>query len=95
MNWEAICNNTRLELVKIDNTVFSCGAHVRLRPKSKVDAFDLVLTDRTATIESIEEDYENNYHIAVTIDDDPIKDLGVGRFVAFRFFFAPDEVEPL
>ncbi|MBI5030832.1 MAG: hypothetical protein HZB51_09915 [Chloroflexi bacterium] len=95
MNWAKFSDSTRLELVKIGNTIYSCGAHVRLRPKTKADAFDLMLDGRTAIIESIEQDYENDLHIAVTIDNDPIKDQGVGRFVAYRFFFAPEEVEPI
>ena len=59
------------------------------------DACDLVLAGRTATIESIEQDYEDNIQIAVTVDDDPGRDLGKLRQAGHRFFFAPDEIEPL
>jgi hypothetical protein len=34
-------------------------------------------------------------HVAVTIDDDPGKDLGMARMPGHRFFFGPDEIEPL
>jgi len=33
--------------------------------------------------------------VAVTVDDDPGRDLGERRQPGHRFFFAPDEVEPL
>jgi hypothetical protein len=33
--------------------------------------------------------------VAVTVDDDPGRDLGDGRSVGHRFFFRPDEIEPL
>jgi hypothetical protein len=48
-----------------------------------------------ATIESIERDFDDRVHVAVTIDDDPGKDLGMARMPGHRFFFGPDEIEPL
>ena len=38
---------------------------------------------------------EGVQHVAVTLDDDPGRDLGEARFLGHRFFFRPDEVEPL
>jgi len=56
---------------------------------------DLALAGMVATIDSIEQDFEGNLHLAVTIDDDPGKDLGAMRQPGHRFFFQTHEVEPL
>jgi hypothetical protein len=53
------------------------------------------LKDRLATVESIEQDFEGRIHLAVTVDDDPGQDFGRARQPGHRFFFKPDEVEPL
>ncbi|HZS40080.1 MAG TPA: hypothetical protein VFF06_24790 [Polyangia bacterium] len=71
------------------------GDRVRLRPSGRADIFDLALAGMTATIESVEQDYEDRVFVAVTIDDDPGKDLGARGQPGHRFFFRPDEVEPL
>jgi hypothetical protein len=55
---------------------------------------DLALADRAATIEAIEQDFEGRVFLAVTVDDDPGKDLGILRQPGHRFFFRPDDVEP-
>ncbi|MBA3776990.1 MAG: hypothetical protein H0X11_11210 [Betaproteobacteria bacterium] len=55
----------------------------------------MALSNKLATIESIERDFEDRVHVAVTIDDDPGRDLGLERMPGHRFFFAPEEVEPL
>jgi Ni2+-binding GTPase involved in maturation of urease and hydrogenase len=68
---------------------------VRLRPRHRADIMDVALAGKTATIEAIERDLENRVHLAVVIDDDPGRDLGMLRQVGHRFFFAPMEVEPL
>ncbi len=94
-DWKTFSENTQLELVRVGGRVFRNGGRVRLRPRSKADTFEPMLNGRTATIESIEQDYENNIHLAVTVEDDPVRDFGWDRYTAHRFFFAPDEVEPL
>jgi hypothetical protein len=71
------------------------GTLVRLRPHQGADIFDLALAGRIATVESIEQDYEERVHLAVTLHDDPGADLGAMRLPGHRFFFSPDEVEPL
>ena len=68
------------------------GAAVRLHPKGRADIFDLALADKRATIHAIEHDLEGRTYIAVTVDDDPGKDLDV---YGHRFFFRPEEVELL
>jgi hypothetical protein len=56
---------------------------------------DLVLADRGATIVSVEQDYDDRTYFAVTVDGDPGEDLGALGKPGHRFFFGPDEVEPL
>lgn len=75
---------------------FSVGARVRLKPKARgADIMDIVLAGRVAVIEAIERDFEDRAHVAVTIEDDPGRDLGLDRFPGHRFFFSMDELEPL
>jgi len=69
------------------------GDRVRISPRKGGDAFDIALAGRTALVVSIEHDFENKTHVAVTIDDDPGNDLGRTGMPGHRFFFAPDEVE--
>jgi len=53
------------------------------------------LAGRTALVHEILEDYEGRVQLAVTVADDPGQDLGALRRPGHRFFFDPDEVEPL
>ena len=68
---------------------------MRLRPREGADVFDLALAGRAAVVEAIEQDAEGKLHVAVTLDDDPGRDLGDARFPGHRFFFGIEEVEPL
>jgi hypothetical protein len=76
-------------------TPYRVGQRVRLHPRKNADIFDMALAGRTAVIESVEEDYESNLHLAVIVDDDPGRDLGLLRQPGHRFFFSPEEVEVL
>ena len=71
------------------------GDRVRLKPSAGGDVFDLALAGKTAVVEAIEQDYEGHAHLAVVLDDDPGRDLGMLRQPGHRFFFSPEEVEPL
>ena len=71
------------------------GDRVRLRPGGRADAFDLLLAGKTATVASVETDFEGNTYVTVTVDDDPGRDLGATGMPGHRFFFRPDEVELL
>jgi hypothetical protein len=79
----------------IGGAVVRPGDLVRLRPRAGGDVFDLALAGKLATIESIEQDYEGKVHLAVVLDDDPGRDLGMLRQPGHRFFFSLDEVEPV
>ncbi len=81
--------------VCIDGITLQAGDHVRLDPKGNADAFDVVLRGLRATIVSIEQDFEGRLHLAVTIDDDPGADFGGRGQPGHRFFFSPDDVQPL
>lgn len=71
------------------------GTRVRLRPKPGGDIMDVVLKDEIAIIEAIERDFEDRVHIAVVLEADPGREFGMDRMPGHRFFFAPEEVEPI
>ncbi len=81
--------------VVVDGVKLTPGSKVWLRPRPKGDIWDLALAGKLASIEAIEQDYEDRIHLAVLLEDDPGRDLGMERMPGHRFFFAPDEVEPL
>ena len=93
--WQLLEEKTPVEYVRISGVDLKAGDQVRLHPQGGGDILDLALSGKTATIESIEQDYENNVHLAVVVDDDPGKDLGLARQPGHRFFFSPAEVEPV
>jgi hypothetical protein len=71
------------------------GDSVRIRPKGRADVMDMALAGREAIIEAIEQDAEDNVHLALVIADDPGRDLGMLRQPGHRFFYTLEEVEPL
>ncbi len=71
------------------------GSRVLLRPRAGGDVMDLALAGKGAVVEGIDADLDGNLHVAVTVDDDPGRDLGEKRQPGHRFFFSLDEVEPL
>jgi hydrogenase maturation protease len=71
------------------------GSRVRLRPRTRGDVFDGALAGRTAVVEKVEQDMEGRVKLAVVVEDDPGRDLGSQRQPGHRFFFDPEEVEPL
>jgi hypothetical protein len=70
-------------------------SRVLLWPRSGGDIMDLALRGKVAFIEAIEQDYEDRIYLVVTLEDDPGRDLGGDRILGHRFFFSPEEVEPL
>ena len=79
----------------LDGKEVRVGSRVRLRPRAGGDVFDLALAGRVAVIEAIEQDLEDRLTLAVVVEDDPGRDLGLARQPGHRFFFEPDEVEPV
>jgi hydrogenase maturation protease len=71
------------------------GSLVRLSPRARGDVWDAALAGKAAIVESIQQDLEGAIQLAVVLEDDPGRELGVKRQPGHRFFFAPDEVEPL
>jgi hypothetical protein len=84
-----------LACVRVAGVEIQVGDQVRLHPRCRADIFDVALSGMVATIESIERDFDDHVHVAVTIGDDPGKDVGMARLPGHRFFFGPDEIEPL
>ncbi len=80
-------------LRKASKLEFREGDRVRLRPSKKADIFDIALDGKIAIIESVERDFEDNIHLAVTVEDDPGRDFGIARQIGHRFFFGVEEVE--
>jgi hypothetical protein len=69
------------------------GSLVTLRPGARrADAQDMFLVGRTALVEAVLLDVDDQPYLAVTLTDDPAADLHAahGRFL----YFSPDEVEP-
>jgi hydrogenase maturation protease len=93
--WNLLEAKSPLDTLRIKEADVKAGDRVRLRPGKRADIFDMALAGKTAVIESIEQDYEGKFHICVVADDDPGRDIGMMRQPGHRFFFSPEEVEPL
>jgi hydrogenase maturation protease len=79
------------DVVLVDGVELRRRSRVRLRPRETADLWDRALAGRAASVEAIMQDLEGNVQLAVSVEDDPGRDLGTRR----RFFFSPAEVEPL
>jgi hypothetical protein len=93
--WDPLAERPRLDRVRVGAVELRPGDRVRLWPLGRADILDLALEGKTATIAAIEQDYEDRVYLAVTVDDDPGRDLGAQGRPAHRFFFGVEEVEPL
>jgi hypothetical protein len=83
----------RRQTVTVDGVELNAGDRVRIRPKRRADAFDMMLNGKIAIIEAIEEDVQNEVHLALVLEDDPGRELGMSRQPGHRFFYGVDEVE--
>ena len=90
--------------VLIAGQMMESGDRVRLCPGrpdarrqgARADAIDLMLEGKIARIEIIQQDLENRIYLVVTLDDDPGQEQWDERMLpGHRFFFFPEEVEPL
>jgi hypothetical protein len=83
------------ESVHIFGVELRKGDRVRLWPQKKADILDMAMEGQVAIIEAIEQDLEDNVQLAVVLEDDPGRDMGMLRQAGHRFFYALNEVEPL
>jgi hypothetical protein len=93
-SWDPLEERPRLRSIHIAGIDLASGDRVRLRPRGDADILDLALNGMIATIVAIEQDYEGRIYLAVTVDDDPGRDLGAQGKPGHRFFFRPEEVSP-
>jgi hydrogenase maturation protease len=93
--WSVLEDKEQLDHVEIDGVAVRIGDRVRLRPRAGGDILDLALRGQIAIVEGLEQDYEGVQHLAVVVEDDPGRDLGMMRQPGHRFFFSPSEIEPL
>jgi len=94
-NWDPFPERPALESVRVFGVELKRGNRVRLWPQKTADIMDMALQGQIAIIEAIEQDYDDQIHFAVVLEDDPGKDLGMLRQPGHRFFFDAEEVEPL
>lgn len=87
--------NTNLDGVAVNSIWYRKGDRVRVRPKSGADIIDMAIAGKTAIIQAIEQDVEDRIFVALVLDDDPGRDLGLMRQPGHLFFYTIDEVERL
>lgn len=103
MNWNAGWNggDTKgegadggpVKSVTVSGVVVKTGDRVRLWPQKNADILDMALKGKFAIVEAFERDFDDRLHLAVVLEDDPGRDLGMLRQPGHRFFFSPEEVE--
>jgi hypothetical protein len=81
------------DTVLINGVPVGKGSKVRLRPSGRADAHDMFLIGRTAIVQAVLLDVDDDWHLAVTMEDDLGSELYAahGRYRYFR----TEEVEPL
>jgi hypothetical protein len=84
-----------LESLVVEGVELKKGSRILLQPRAGGDIMDIALAGKVAFVEGIEQDYEDRIYIAVTLEDDPGRDLGDDHILGHRFFFSPEEVVPL
>lgn len=87
-------SRTKISGVTVNGVFLRAGGRVRIRPKRGTDAMDMMLADKGAVIESVEQDLEGRVYFALILDDDPGKDMGFSSMPGHRFFYTTEEVEP-
>jgi hypothetical protein len=95
LEWQLLEEHTPLEFVSVAGVEIKKGDRVILRPRAGGDIFDMALANKIAIIESIEQTYEDQVQLAVVLEEDPGRDLGMLKQPGHRFFFTIDEIEPL
>ncbi len=95
VEWDPLHVPKKLEHIYVRDADVRIGDRVRLWPLGRADIFDIALEGKTAVVEAIEQDFEDRLLLAVVVEDDPGKDLGLMRQPGHRFFFGVEEIEPL
>lgn len=93
--WNPFAESPPVESVSVFGVDVRCGDRVRLWPGKQADILDMAMQGKAAIIEAIEQDLEGGIQFAVVLEDDPGRDLGLLRQAGHRFFFTPEEIEPL
>jgi hydrogenase maturation protease len=93
-SWEEL-ERPAPDVVEVGGVEIRSRSRVLLRPRPGGDVFDVALAGRAAVVEEVVQGMEGTIQLAVTIEDDPGRDLGEERQIGHRFFFSPEEVEPL
>ncbi len=83
------------ESVRVFGMELRVGDRVRINPNTQADILDMALAGKIAVIEAIEQDFEDRVQLALVLDDDPGREFGMMRQPGHRFFFSPDEIEPV
>jgi hypothetical protein len=94
-NWDPTVEQPKLQTIRVAGVEYMVGDRVRIWPLGDADILDVALKGKTALIAAIEQDYEGQVYLAVTVDDDPGRDFGVQGKPGHRFFYRPEEVEPI
>ncbi len=84
-----------LEQVEWNGGMLHVGDRVRLAPKHRADIFDMALVGKVAVVQALEQDFEDQLHVAVVVEEDPGMDLGNARMPGHRFFYKLHEIAPL
>jgi len=93
--WDPFAERPPLESVRIFGADVHLGDRVRLWPQKNADIMDMAMEGKVAIVEAIEQDLEDQVQLAVVLEDDPGRDMGMLRQAGHRFFFFPEEIEPL
>jgi hydrogenase maturation protease len=84
------------ESVWVEGVCVRAGSRVILRPSTTAtDLLMRAVDGRRAIVESVMQDTNDQVQLTVTLEDDPVRSLGKARGLGHRFFFAPEELEPL
>ena len=94
-NWDPLAEKAVPESITVFGVELRKGSRVRLWPQKTADIMDMALQGKVAVIEALEQDFDDQVHLAVVIEDDPGREFGMLRQPGHRFFFSPEEVEPV
>ncbi len=90
--WRDMSGLSQQELT-VSGSKLRRGSRVRLKPRGG-DILDDALIGRLAVVEEIDQDDAGTFHVTVSLEDQAW-DLAGARHPSTRFFFAPDELEPV